>query len=348
MTGRLLAISAVDHPGGAEIHLERLAGGLAARGWEIVFTTPSRGPLAERAIAAGHRWEPLPVGGLGRGQGARAVLAWPRARTLASRADVAYLNGTVAARLLPALVGCRARRVLHVHDMVTRVPRFWRFADLVLADSGAVAARVPGLNASVVYGPVDLDPPPVVSPWPADSPVVGFVGRIEPRKGPLDLVRAAPLIRAGLPGARVVIVGDDPYGADPAYTHSVVASAEIERLPWCDGAAGLMRHLDVLVLPSYEEPFGTVLAEAMAVGTPVVATRVDGLPEVVQDGITGRLVAPGDPSAIASAVLEVLSRRAEMGAAAAVSAKRFGVDAYVDRMEDLLTAPRRAGRGRRG
>src|ERR1700756_2362556 len=131
MTGRLLAISAVDHPGGAEIHLERLAAGLASRGWQIVFTTPGRGPLAVRAIAAGHRWEPLPVGGLARGAGARAIASWPRARSLASRVDVAYLNGTVPARLLPGLARVRARRVLHVHDMVTRVPRFWRLADLV-------------------------------------------------------------------------------------------------------------------------------------------------------------------------------------------------------------------------
>jgi glycosyltransferase involved in cell wall biosynthesis len=336
MRRRLLAISAVDTPGGAEIHLERLVAGLAARGWEVALTSPSRGALAERAISAGHGWEPLPVGGLGRGQGFRAAMSWPRARSLASGFDVAYLNGTVPARLLPALVRMRARRVLHVHDMVTRVPRFWSLADVVLADSGAVAARLSGLQASVVYGPVDLDPPAVTSPWASGAPVVGFVGRIEPRKGPLDLVRAAPLIRAGEPGARVVIVGDDPYGADPSYTQSVLASEDVERLPWCAEAPGLMRHLDVLVLPSYEEPFGTVLAEAMAVGTPVVATRVDGLPEVVQDGVTGRLVAPGDPPGLAAAVLEVLSRRSEMGAAAAASASRFGVEAYVDRVERLL------------
>ena len=89
-----------------------------------------------------------------------------------------------------------------------------------------------------------------------------------------------------------------------------------------------MRHLDVLVLPSYEEPFGTVLAEAMAVGTPVVATRVDGLPEVVSDGVTGRLVAPGDPDAIATAVLEVLARASEMGTAAREHARRFDADDY--------------------
>jgi glycosyltransferase involved in cell wall biosynthesis len=166
--------------------------------------------------------------------------------------------------------------------------------------------------------------------------VVGFVGRIEPRKGPLDLIRAAPAIRRGAPGARIVIVGDDPYDGDPAYVRAVRSAAEVEHRPWSDDAPGLMRHLDVLVLPSYEEPFGTVLAEAMAVGTPVVATRVDGLPEVVEDGVTGRLVPPGEPERLAGAVLEVLARRDEMGAAGRERAQRFSVDAYVDRVERLL------------
>ena len=89
------------------------------------------------------------------------------------------------------------------------------------------------------------------------------------------------------------------------------------------GAAGLMRHLDVLVLPSRQEPFGTVLAEAMMAGTPVVATRVGGLSEVVRDGLTGRLVAPGDPAALAAGVLDVLAHRDTMGAAAAGHARRF-------------------------
>ncbi len=133
-------------------------------------------------------------------------------------------------------------------------------------------------------------------PWTPDgAPVVGFVGRIEPRKGTLDLVRAAPAIRAGAPGARVMVVGDDPYGSDPAYTAAVTGSREVEHYGWVANAPGLMRHLDVLVLPSHEEPFGTVLAEAMAVGTPVVATRVGGLPRSSTTASPGRLVAPGDP-----------------------------------------------------
>jgi glycosyltransferase involved in cell wall biosynthesis len=337
MGRRLVAIAPVDHPGGAEVHLMRLLAGLRARDWEIALTTPGHGPLRDAAVKAGYEWHPLALGGLERGGGARAVLSWPRARTLAGGANVAYLNGTVPGRLLPALPSGRARRVLHVHDIVSRVPRFWRRADVVLADSQAVADRLGGLGVHVVYGPVEPDPPTVAAPWPTgNGPVVGFVGRIEPRKGPLDLVRAAPAIRAGAPGARIVLIGDDPYDSDPAYTQEVISARDVEHHGWTDDAPGLMRHLDVLVLPSYEEPFGTVLSEAMAVGTPVVATRVGGLAEVVEDGVTGRLVPAGAPDELAAAVVDVLGRRDEMGRAARERAGRFFTDRYVERVEELI------------
>ena len=166
--------------------------------------------------------------------------------------------------------------------------------------------------------------------------MVGFVGRIEPRKGPLDLVRAAPLIRARMPDVRIVLVGDDPYDSDPAYSRQVRGAAGVEHIAWVPDGAAVMRHLDVLVAPSRQEPFGTVLAEAMAAGTPVVATRVGGLDEVVADGVTGRLVTPGDPAELAAAVLEVLAARGRMGAAARAHAQQFGADAYADRVERIL------------
>jgi glycosyltransferase involved in cell wall biosynthesis len=330
-------VAAVDQPGGAETTLLRLLSRLQARGWEVTLTTPSEGTLHEAALRAGHGWLPLAVGGLAAGSGARALGSWPRVRQLARSASVVYLNGSVCGRLLPALPGGAARRVLHVHDIVRRVPRFWRRAEVVLAASQAVADRLTGLRAHVVYGPVETQPPDEPPPWrPGPGPVIGFVGRIEPRKGPLDLVRATPAIRRALPDARVVVIGEDPYRTDPAYTEAVISSPEIEHHPWSANAPGLMRHLDVLVLPSYQEPFGTVLAEAMAVGTPVVATRVGGLAEVVEDGVTGRLVEPGDPGRLAEAVLDVLSRRGPMGAAAQESAKRFGADRYADHVEELI------------
>jgi glycosyltransferase involved in cell wall biosynthesis len=272
------------------------------------------------------------------------VASWPRARRLSRDCDLVYLNGTVSGRLLPALAG--RRTVLHVHDIVDRVPRFWSRADAVLADSQAVADRLTGLSADVVYCPVELDVPEQPAPWPPDGdpsrPVIGFVGRLEPRKGPLDLALAAPAIRAGAPGARIVLVGDDPYATAPEYVAQVRAAEGVEHVPWVADGAAVMRHLDVLVAPSRQEPFGTVLAEAMAAGTPVVATRVGGLAEVVADGETGRLVTPGRPDELAAAVLEVLGRRAQMGAAARVHAQRFGADAYADRVEAILL--RAAGR----
>ena len=332
LTVKLLAVNAVDHPGGAEVGLLRLASRLRDREWEVTLTSPREGPLSD----AGYPWLRLDVGGLAAGEGARAVGSWPRALRLAQRFDVVYLNSTVCGRLLPALRGTRS--VLHVHDIVDRVPRHWAQADVVLADSQAVADRLEGLEAHVVYCPIELDPPEVDAPWtvPDGVPVIGFVGRIEPRKGVLDLIAAAPAIRAGAPGAEVVVVGDDPWDAFPEHLAEVRAAPDVVHVPWQDNAAGLMRHLDVLVAPSHQEPFGTVISEAMAVGTPVVATRVGGLAEVVDDGVTGLLVEPGEPEALAGAVLEVLARGAEMGAAAKQAARRFGADAYADRVEALI------------
>jgi len=331
---RILAVCAVAHPGGAEIGLLRLAKRLLARGHALTLATPGPGPMDEQGLPVVR----LALGGLERGAGARAVPSFPRARRLARDVDLVYLNGTVSARLLPALAGRCS--VLHVHDIVARVPRHWSLANAVMADSAAVAERLHGLDAQVVYCPVELDVPEVPAPWPQDrannGPVIGFVGRLEPRKGPLDLVQAAAKIRAGAPGARIVVVGDDPYHSDAAYAEQVRSADAIEHIPWVADGAAVMRHLDVLVAPSRQEPFGTVLAEAMAAGTPVVATRVGGLAEVVGDGETGRLVAPGNPDELAAAVLEVLRHRERMGAAARERARRFGADAYADRVEAIL------------
>lgn len=330
----LLAVAPVDHPGGAEIGLLRLLPGLREAGWDVTLTTPAAGPVRSAAEQRGLRTDSLPLGGIGAGQGARAVVSFPKARRLARRHDVVYLNGTTTGRLLPALPRSQ-RAVLHVHDMVDRVPAKWKRADVVLADSQAVADRLGALAAHVVGCPIEPAPAPVAPPWPAgEGPVVGYVGRIEARKGVLDLVAAAPLLRAA--GVRVVLVGDDPYGTDPEYVARVRASEAVEHYGWVEGAAGMMGSLDVLVLPSHQEPFGTVLAEAMNAGTPVVATQVGGLAEVVADGVTGRLVEPADPDALAAAVLEVLERREAMGRAARERARRWHVDAYTERVRALI------------
>jgi hypothetical protein len=149
----LLAVNAVDVPGEPELRLLDAARRLRARGWETTISTPGDEPPPD----AGFPWVHLDVGGLGAGEGARAVASWPRALRLAQRFDVVYLNSTVCGRLLPALRGTHS--VLHVHVLVDRVPRHWHQADVVLADGEAVARRLDGLAARVVTPPTGDDPP---------------------------------------------------------------------------------------------------------------------------------------------------------------------------------------------
>jgi hypothetical protein len=144
----LLAVNDTDVPGEHELRLLDALRRLAAHGWESTISTPGDEPLAD----AGLPWVHLDVGGLGQGEGARAVASWPRALRLAQRFDVVYLNSTVCGRLLPALRGTHT--VLHVHVLVDRIPRHWHQADVVLADGPDVAARLEGLPAHVVVPPV--------------------------------------------------------------------------------------------------------------------------------------------------------------------------------------------------
>ena len=143
----LLAVNAVDVPGEPELRLLDAARRLREHGWETTFSTPGDGPFDDVAFP----WVHLDVGGLGQGEGARAVASWPRALRLAQRFDVVYLNSTVCGRLLPALRGTHA--VLHVHVLVDRIPRHWHSADVVLADGPEVAERLDGLPARVVMPP---------------------------------------------------------------------------------------------------------------------------------------------------------------------------------------------------
>ena len=334
----LLAVAGAAHEGGAEVALLRLLVRLRARGWEVTLTTPRAGGLDDRARELGLGGGPhLPVGGLAAGAGREALRSFGPLRRLARRADVVYLNGTLAGRLLPAAAG--RRTVLHVHDLVDRVSPLWRLASVVLTGSRAAADRLGRLRAQVVGFPVELGLRAAAPPWRPEPgrPVVGYVGRIEPAKGVLDLARAAPALREA--GARVVVVGEDSNATDAAYRAAVVGAPGVEHVGWIPDAAGLMPFLDVLVLPSRREALGGTLAEAIAAGTPVVAARTGGTPEVVEDGVTGRLVAPGDPAALTAAILDVLDRRETMAAACRARAGRWDAGAYADRVGRLLVAP---------
>jgi glycosyltransferase involved in cell wall biosynthesis len=98
----------------------------------------------------------------------------------------------------------------------------------------------------------------------------------------------------------------------------------------------ILHDADLVVLSSRWENFPHVLVEALAVGTPVVATRVGGVPEIVEDGVNGLLVPPDDPDALGAAIRRGLAERDRLAAKAAPSVERFSEERVYGRLEEIL------------
>ncbi len=349
---KVLAISQAAELGGAEYALLRIARRLPERGFDVELATPARGGLMDAAAGDGIPVHTLAVGALRAGAWPRAVIGWPRARHLMRRLepDLLYLNGTVSQRLVPAFSGTTL--VPHLHDLLEAAPRpwrserFWQSVPVVLCASDAVARAAAAVGAPpgrlrTVYCPVDDVERAPKPAWADGHPVVGYVGRIEPRKGTLDLVRAARALAERVPDLRLVLVGDDDFAASREYSARVreEAAALGDRVVMTgrvDEARTLMPWFDVLCVPSRKEPFGTVAAEALAAGTPVVATRSGGMDEYVVPDRNGALVEPGEPAELADALASVLERAPSMSAAALEDAGRFSSDRVADLVASAL------------
>lgn len=178
-----------------------------------------------------------------------------------------------------------------------------------------------------------------------DGPAIGVVARLDDvHKGQSVLLRAAPRVLAAMPGATFVLVGD---GRDRAALESLAAHSGVTNRVRFTGMrmdlGDVLAALDLLVIPSLRfESVPKILLEGMAAGRPIVASRVGDIPELVEDGRTGRLVSPGDPAALADAVLACLSdpvTAAALGAAAreTVRAKGLTLEATAATMHGLYT-----------
>ncbi|MDD3717775.1 MAG: glycosyltransferase [Actinomycetota bacterium] len=258
--------------------------------------------------------------------------------------DLVYTN-SAKADIYGSLAGWVAGRpvVWRLHDIVT-AEAFSRFnmflfkscaslfASRVLAVSGAasealVALGVPRRKVRTLYNGIDLAS---VKPergresvrveWDieANAPLVGMVGRLVDWKGPDVFLRAAAAIARELSGARFMLVGDATFG-EKSYVDELkgmCADLGLEEKVVFTGfrsdVAEIMASLDLLVHASVlPDPLPTVLIEAMALGIPVIAAAGGGVGEIVEDGVTGLVVPPGDAEGMAVAALRVLGRRDE-------------------------------------
>lgn len=167
---------------------------------------------------------------------------------------------------------------------------------------------------------------------PPGAPIVATVAVLRPKKGIEVLLEAARDVRR----AYFVIIGDGPKREE--WTALANAHGVADRVRWAGfrtDVDALLAGCDLFVHPSLDDAFPTVLLEAMAAGLPIVASRVGGIPEIVSEGITGELVPPGDPAALASAIGAVLGNDDTMRLmreAARVHASRFSTSAWIDRL----------------
>lgn len=185
-------------------------------------------------------------------------------------------------------------------------------ASVALSDEMADQLRTLGVAPDRILrvdNAVDVDR---FQPCAADAerpPTVLYVGRLSPEKGGDVLLRSWPAVRGALPQARLIVVGDGPMRAElEALSRELGVADSIEfrgavreHIERCYQAA------DVFVLPSHREGVSVALLEALACGLGVVATRVGGTPEIISDAVSGLLVPPADPGALADGLIQTLS-----------------------------------------
>jgi glycosyltransferase involved in cell wall biosynthesis len=238
-------------------------------------------------------------------------------------------------RIAPDYLGARATRA--VQSAARRIPT------AVIANSRTTLASL-GVDGHVIPSPLVLGPP---SPRAADGPfTVGIVGRIARWKGQHVFVEA--FARAFPDGAeRALVIGAPLFGADDqAYENEVrelVArlglTGRVAFTGFVEDIPSWLSRLDVLVHASVvPEPFGQVVVEGLAAGVPVVASRAGGPAEIIEDGVNGFLVQPGDVTALADTMTYLAhapEMRASIGARGRQSAKRFDVDQIAAEVREL-------------
>lgn len=342
--------------GGIRRHVATLAGALRERGWDPVVAGPAGvmsglGPQ-DAVVPVPARTAPAGVV-----RSRRALLP------LAAAATLVHAHG-LKAGFIASTVRRPGPLVVTVHNLVidesagraagplrlleARLPRR---ADRVIAVSQEVADRfagLPGADRVSVIAPA-ADPPAVRRPRAEvraglgvapDAPLVVCVARLHPQKDVPTFLRAIDALRARVPGLRAALVGDGPERAAVEGLVDALGLGDVVVLAGrSPNAADEMAAADAVALSSRWEGNPITLAEAMQLGVPVAATAVGAVPDLVEDGATGRLVAPGDPAALAAACEALLRDRA--GAATMAEAGRaraatlLGRDALVAAVEDV-------------
>jgi len=184
-------------------------------------------------------------------------------------------------------------------NFLVRVKRYPADKVVVVPNGRDLSALVPGRDRESARKDLGVDP---------HTPIVGVVGRLEDQKGHRYLLDAWPAVTRDFPDARLLLVGDGSRReALEAQVKALGIAPSVIFTGFRADVARMLDAIDVLALPSLYEGMPLTAIEAAAMARPVVATAVDGTPEVVEHGVTGFLVPPANPPALSSALLTLLA-----------------------------------------
>ncbi|MDE0206348.1 MAG: glycosyltransferase family 4 protein [Candidatus Tectomicrobia bacterium] len=318
---------------------------LRSQGHESVVVGPSGGALLGRVRAAG-----APFAKLNMRHELDLIAAWRLGAWLRREGvDILHMHephahsiGLLACTVAPGIRKVVSRRVEYrpVRNLLSRykytVPdvRYLAVSEAVrkvMLDSGIAEEAV-----YTVYDGVDLRRIDAVDEtshvFPDGTRVIGTVGHLSAHKGHRYLLRAMRDVYQIERQARLVIVGEGKLRADLEAEAAALGLGDVVCFAgFRHDVLALIRGFEIFAFPSTQEALGTSILDAMALCKPVVATLAGGIPETVQDGITGLLVPTGDPRALAKALLTILQKPE--------CARRFG-EAGRRRVEKHFTAER--------
>jgi glycosyltransferase involved in cell wall biosynthesis len=372
---KILYINKSSETGGAEASLFLLLKHLNKKTFEPVVVLPSEGILSAKIRELGLQVFIIPLNNID----LKSLNPWPYLATvwqlskIIRREHIALIHANDVATNQYALIAAKLSRVPIVchmrglNDKRTVKRGFLPWVDHLIANSQAVAqtylsCRKNPEKVSVIYNGVELkkfskdDRSGMIFrkrfEIPENTFLVGIAGRIFAEKGHHILVHAISEIRKKHYNICVAIIGpisnvvNCKYQRDDNFLfdlRQMITKSGLEKYIFFieeqRDMASVYNALDLLVLPSKAEPFGRVLIEAMAMGKPVVATKAGGVPEVVDDGVTGVLVPPGDMSRLVEAILSILTNQAiarEMGIAGRKRAEAlFSIETNVSKTEKV-------------
>ncbi|MFI5377194.1 MAG: glycosyltransferase family 4 protein [Candidatus Rokuibacteriota bacterium] len=366
---RVLELLVSTDLGGGPVHVRDVVSALAGPEFQFTVAGPAGGALVGAFTAAGAAFAPLAADRLSLGalrETVRLVRAG-RAQVIHSHGKGAGLYGRLAARLTGAAAihtfhGIHHAGYSRLYLMLERALARQSYAVIHVSASQAAEARALGLappgRSHVIVNGVDAAAVRALAARApltraalglrADALVLATVARFDPVKGLDVLLRAVPRLAARVPAAQLLIVGDGPERERlHALAREVDPGGRVVFAGAVPDAARLLPLVDLYVTASRREGLPLAVLEAMACGIPVLATRVPGHTDAVEDGVTGQLVPANDPERLAAAAAGLLAdgpRRAAMGRAAHERvAERFDRARMIAEIADLYRAAARRG-----